>query len=115
MPKRHIFNIKQTQPTFPRPDKPVVLDMLLGSAEQNYHPLQSEYGNMNLYRVKRLKALEPKNARLGKAVSYLTLDKLILREALDALNLALCCGSAIQPEVNRCNRELRPFAGASKL
>ena len=36
---------------------------------------------MKLDQVKRLKELEVENARLRKAVSDLTLDKLILKEA----------------------------------
>jgi putative transposase len=38
-------------------------------------------GGMKLDQVKRLKELEVENARLRKAVSDLTLDKLILKEA----------------------------------
>lgn len=42
---------------------------------------RSEYGGMKTDQVKRLKALEVENARLRRAVSDLTLDKLILSEA----------------------------------
>ena len=42
---------------------------------------RSEYGCMKLDQVKRLKELEIENTRLRKAVSDLTLDKLILKEA----------------------------------
>ena len=40
-----------------------------------------EYGGMAPSQVKRLKELEKENQRLRKAVSDLTLDKLILEEA----------------------------------
>jgi len=40
-----------------------------------------EYGGLKTDQVKRLKALEKENERLRKAVSDLTLEKLILREA----------------------------------
>ena len=42
---------------------------------------RQEYGGLKLDQVKRLKELELENARLRKAVSDLTLDKLILKEA----------------------------------
>ena len=49
--------------------------------EVTYYRWRSEYGGMKLDQVKRLKELEVENARLRKAVSDLTLDKLILKEA----------------------------------
>ena len=49
--------------------------------EVTYYQWQQEYGGLNLDQVKRLKELELENARLRKAVSDLTLDKLILKEA----------------------------------
>ena len=46
------------------------------------HLLQvaSEYGGLKSDQVKRLKDLETENTRLRKAISDLTLDKLILQE-----------------------------------
>lgn len=41
-----------------------------------------EYGGMEVSQAHRLKELEKENARLRKAISDLTLDKLILNEAL---------------------------------
>ena len=41
-----------------------------------------EYGGLKIEQAKRLKALEQENARLRRAVSDLTLDKLILQEAV---------------------------------
>jgi putative transposase len=48
------------------------------------HPIswRREYGGLKLDQAKRLKDLERENDRLKKAVSELTLDKLILKEAL---------------------------------
>jgi hypothetical protein len=43
---------------------------------------RNEYGGLKLDQVRRLKELELENSRLRKAVSNLTLDKLILTEAL---------------------------------
>ena len=53
----------------------------IGVTEVTYYRRRSEYGGMKLDQVKRLKELEVENARLRKAVSDLTLDKLILKEA----------------------------------
>jgi transposase len=49
--------------------------------ETTYFRWRAEYGGMKSDQVKRLKALELENARLRRAVSDLTLDKLILTEA----------------------------------
>jgi transposase-like protein len=53
----------------------------IGVTEVTYYRWRSEYGGMKLDHVKRLKELEVENLRLRKAVSDLTLDKLILKEA----------------------------------
>ena len=49
--------------------------------ETTYFRWRAEYGGMKTDQVKRLKELEVENARLRRAVSDLTLDKLILTEA----------------------------------
>ncbi len=49
--------------------------------ETTYFRWRAEYGGMKTDQVKRLKELEIENARLRRAVSDLTLDKLILAEA----------------------------------
>ena len=49
--------------------------------EVTYYRWRSEYGGLKGDQVKRLKELETENARLRRAVSDLTLDKLILTEA----------------------------------
>ena len=54
---------------------------LLGISDVSYYRWRKEYGGMNTSQVKRLKELEKENQRLRKAVSDLTLDKLILQEA----------------------------------
>ena len=50
-------------------------------SEQTYFRWRAEYGGMKTDQLKRLRELELENARLRKAVSDLTLDKLILKEA----------------------------------
>ena len=51
-------------------------------SEQSYYRWRREYGGMEVNQAQRLKELERENTRLRKAVSDLTLDKLILDEAL---------------------------------
>ncbi len=55
----------------------------LGITEQTYYRWRKEYGGMKTVQVKRLKELERENGRLKKAIAELTLDKLILKEALE--------------------------------
>jgi putative transposase len=50
-------------------------------SEVTYYRWRQEYGGLKIEQVKRLKELEIENTRLRKAVSDLTLDKLILQEA----------------------------------
>ena len=54
---------------------------ILGISDVSYCRWRKEYGGMAPSQVKRLKELEKENQRLRKAVSDLTLDKLILEEA----------------------------------
>lgn len=53
----------------------------IGVTEVTYYRWRNEYGGLKGDQVKRLKQLETENARLRRAVSDLTLDKLILAEA----------------------------------
>jgi transposase-like protein len=53
----------------------------IGVSEVTYYRWRQEYGGLKTEQVKRLKELETENARLRKAISDLTLDKLILQEA----------------------------------
>ena len=53
----------------------------IGVSEVTYYRWRQEYGGLKTDQVKRLKELEQENNRLRKAVSDLTLDKLILTEA----------------------------------
>ena len=53
----------------------------IGVTEQTYYRWRKEYGGLKVDQAKRLRELEKENMRLRKAVSDLTLDKLILKEA----------------------------------
>jgi putative transposase len=50
-------------------------------SDVTYYRWRKEYGGMNTSQAKKLKELEKENTRLRRAVSDLTLDKLILKEA----------------------------------
>ena len=53
----------------------------IGVSEVTYYRWRQEFGGLKTDQVKRLKELETENTRLRKAISDLTLDKLILQEA----------------------------------
>ena len=53
----------------------------IGVVEQTYYRWRKLYGGMGRDQVKELKRLQKENERLRRAVSDLTLDKLILAEA----------------------------------
>jgi len=53
----------------------------IGVSEVTFYRWRQEFGGLKADQVKRLKELELENSRLRKAVSDLTLDKLILTEA----------------------------------
>ena len=55
----------------------------IGITEQTYYRWRKEYGGMKTVQVKCLKDLERENSHLKKAVAELTVDKLILKEALE--------------------------------
>ena len=53
----------------------------IGVSEVTYYRWRQEFGGLKSNQVKRLKELEAENTRLRRAISDLTLDKLILQEA----------------------------------
>jgi transposase-like protein len=53
----------------------------IGVTEVTFYRWRKEYGGLKTDQLKRLKELQKENERLRKAVSDLTLDKLILTEA----------------------------------
>ena len=64
-------------------DSKTVTDAIrtIGVTYVMYSRWKQEYGGLKTDQVKRLKELEQENLRLRRAVSDLTLDKLILTEA----------------------------------
>jgi transposase-like protein len=53
----------------------------IGVVEQTYYRWRRQYGGMSADQLKELKRLQKENEQLRRAVSDLTLDKLILKEA----------------------------------
>ena len=53
----------------------------IGVSEQTFYRWRKQYGGMGTDQLRELKRLQKENERLRKAVSDLTLDKLILAEA----------------------------------
>jgi transposase-like protein len=53
----------------------------IGVTEATYYRWRAEYRGLKLDQVRRLKQPEQENSRLRRAVSDLTLEKLILKEA----------------------------------
>jgi transposase-like protein len=53
----------------------------IGVTQFTHYRWRKEFGGLKTDQVKRLKELEKENERLRKAVSDLTLEKLILKEA----------------------------------
>jgi len=53
----------------------------IGVVEQTYYRWRKQYGGMGVDELKELKRLQKENEQLRRALSDLTLDKLILKEA----------------------------------
>ena len=53
----------------------------IGVTEPTYYRWRAKYGGLKLDQVRLLKQLEQENGRLRRAISDLTLEKLILKEA----------------------------------
>ena len=53
----------------------------IGVVEHTYYRWRKQYGGMGVDQLKELKRLQKENEQLRRAISDLTLDKLILKEA----------------------------------
>ncbi|WP_420910536.1 IS3 family transposase [Roseivivax marinus] len=79
----------------------------IGVTQFTYYRWRKEFGGLKTDQVKRLKELEKENERLRKAVSDLTLEKLILREAAS--------GKLLSPARRRaCVEHVRQKLGVSE-
>ncbi len=79
----------------------------IGVTQQTYYRWRKQYGGMSRDQLKRLKELETENQRLRRAVSDLTLDKMILTEAAQ--------GKLLSPSRRRqCIDHVRQTLGVSE-
>lgn len=82
-PEQIIGLLREAEVRLSQGEKVGVICRGLGISEQSYYRWRREYGGLKVDQAKRLKDLEKENTRLRKAVSDLTLDKLILKEAAE--------------------------------
>ena len=78
-------------------------------SEQTYYRWRKEYGGLKTDQARRMKDLEKENGRLRRAISDLTLDKLILQEAARGNFCALRGAGAASIMFGSCCR--RPSGG----
>lgn len=87
MPKRNykpeeiVAKLRQADVLIAQGTKITDVVRTIGVTQVTYYRWRREFGGLQLDQVKRMKELEQENQRLRKAVSDLTLDKLILAEA----------------------------------
>jgi putative transposase len=82
-PEQIIGMLREAEVRLSQGEKIGVTCRALGISEQSYYRWRREYGGLKVDQAKRLKELEKENARLRRAVSDLTLDKLILKEVAE--------------------------------
>ena len=80
-PEEIIAKLRQAEVLLGEGKKVPEVVKTLGIHEVTYYRWRKEYGGLQVSQAKRLKDLERENARLRRAVSDLSLDKLILQEA----------------------------------
>jgi len=80
-PEEIIGKLREADVLLSQGKKVVDVIKALGITDVTYYRWRQEYGGMSVSQAKRLKELEKENERLRKAVSDLTLDKMILKEA----------------------------------
>ena len=80
-PEEIIAKLREAEVLWDRGKKVAEVVKELGIHEVAYYRWRKEYGGMRVNQMRRLKELEQENVRLRRAVSDLTLDKMILQEA----------------------------------
>ena len=81
-PEQIIGKLREAEVALAQGETAAQVCRTLGIAEQTFSRWRREYGGLKVEQAKRLKALEQENTRLRRAVADLTLDKLILQEAV---------------------------------
>ena len=80
-PEEIIGKLREADVLLSQGKKVVDVIKALGVTDVTYYRWRQEFGGMSVSQAKRLKELEKENERLRKAISDLTLDKMILKEA----------------------------------
>ncbi len=80
-PEEIIAKLREAEVLLGQGNKVPEVVKAIGVSEVSYYRWRKEYGGLDVSQAKRLKDLEHENARLRRAVSDLTLDKMILQEA----------------------------------
>lgn len=80
-PEEIITNLREIEVRLSQGESTAHAARAVGITEQTYYRWRREYGGLKTSQAKRMKELEKENQRLRKAVSDLTLDKMILAEA----------------------------------
>ena len=80
-PEEIIAKLRQADVLLGEGKKVAEVTKALGIHEVTYYRWRKEYGGLSLSQARHLKELERENLRLRRAISDLTLDKLILQEA----------------------------------
>lgn len=82
-PEQIIGFLREAEERLSQGEKIGVICRGLGVSEQSYYRWRREYGGLKVDQARRLKDQEKENTRLRRAVSDLTLDKLILKEVAE--------------------------------
>jgi putative transposase len=80
-PEEVVFKLRQVDVLTSQGQSVAEAIRSIGVSEVTYYRWRQEFGGLKSDQIKRLKELETENNRLRRAVSDLTLDKLILQEA----------------------------------
>jgi putative transposase len=82
-PEQIISKLRRLKLRLPRGRQYPWQPAVSGSQIRTYYRWRREYGGLTVEQAERLKELEKENLRPRRAVSDLTLDKLILKEAAE--------------------------------
>ena len=80
-PEQIIFKLREVEVFVGQGETVASTCRSIGVTEQTYYRWRKQYGGVGVDQLKELKRREQENERLRRAVSDLTLDKLILTEA----------------------------------
>ena len=82
-PEQILAKLREAEVRLAQGERTEPICKALGITTQTYYRWRREYGGLKVDQTRRLKDLERENVRLRKAVSNLTLDALILKEAIE--------------------------------